>query len=196
VAGDHPQAYANSVRVFGELRGGGGSIREIKAGIGLISAELQVRYRKDVTAVDVVLSGFFDSVGLYRKASPDQQAAAVAWLESLGLQMQAGKRFNHLSQGEQRMVLLARAMVKLPRLLVLDEPCQGLDAGNRRLILKALDRIAAAGSTTILFVSHHADEIPACITHYLLLIREGSRPSRVVATEAPVHPSSGFLRTL
>lgn len=195
VVGDHPQAYANSVRVFGELRGGGGSIREIKAGIGLISAELQVRYRKDVTAVDVVLSGFFDSVGLYRKASPNQQAAAVAWLESLGLQMQAGKRFNHLSQGEQRMVLLARAMVKLPRLLVLDEPCQGLDAGNRRLILKALDRIAAAGSTTILFVSHHTDEIPACITHYLLLIREGSRPSRVVATEAPVHPSSGFLRT-
>jgi molybdate transport system ATP-binding protein len=82
------------------------------------------------------------------------------------------------------MVLLARAMVKPPALLILDEPCQGLDAGNRGLILQAVDRIAATRSTTLLFVSHHPDEIPACITHYLMLVREGGRPSRVVVTEA------------
>ena len=191
VAGDHPQAYANSVRVLGKLRGGGGSIRETKAGIGLISAELQVRYRKDVTAFDVVVSGFFDSVGLYRRASPDQRAAAAAWLECLSLQVLSDKKFNYLSHGEQRMLLLARAMVKSPRLLVLDEPCQGLDAVNRRLVLKVVNHIAASGSTTLLYVSHRSDEIPACITHYLMMIREGSRPTRAVMTEAPVHPSLG-----
>jgi molybdate transport system ATP-binding protein len=180
IMGDHPQAYANAVRVFGKLRGGGGSIRETKAGIGFISAELQVRYRKTVTAAEVVLSGFFDSVGLYRRASRDQQAAARAWMESLGLQNLLGKKFNHLSHGEQRMVLLARSMVKPPRLLVLDEPCQGLDSGNRRLILQAVERIAAAGSTTILYVSHHPDEIPACITRRLSLVRSGRGPSRAV----------------
>lgn len=185
VVGDHPQAYANAVRVFGKLRGGGGCIREIKAGIGLVSAELQVRYRKAVTAADAVMSGFFDSIGVYRRASPEQQAAVETWMQSLGLQTLAAKKFNHLSQGEQRMVLLARAMVKPPRLLVLDEPCQGLDSGNRRLILQTVDRIAAASFTTIIFVSHHLDEIPNCITHHLALVREGSRPSRVVLSEAP-----------
>ena len=194
VVGDHPQAYANTVRVFGQLRGGGGSIRDTKAGIGLISAELQMRYRKAVTAADVVISGFFDSIGLYRKAPAAQQTAAAAWMAGLGLQALAGKKFNHLSHGEQRMVLLARAMVKPPALLVLDEPCQGLDAGNRRLILQAVDRIAAMGATTILFVSHHPDEIPACVTHYLLLMREPGRPSRVATAEAPFHPSPGFER--
>ena len=183
IVGDHPQAYANTVRVFGKLRAGG-SIQEIKEGIGLISAELQVRYRKAVTAAEVVLSGFFDSVGLYRRASPGQQAAAQSWMTSFAIQGLAGKRFNHLSHGEQRMVLLARAMVKPPRLLVLDEPCQGLDTGNRRLILQAVDRIAAAGSTTIFYVSHHPDEIPACITRRLSLVRSGSGPSRAVLTAA------------
>jgi len=182
VAGDHPQAYANTVRVFGKLRGGGGSIGEIKAGIGLISAELQVRYRKAVTAEEVVLSGFFDSVGLYRRASSAQQAAARVWMESFGIQPLAAKKFNHLSHGEQRMVLLARAMVKPPRLLVLDEPCQGLDSSNRRLILQAVDHIAAAGSTTILYVTHHSDETPACITRRLSLVRTGAGPSRAVVS--------------
>lgn len=184
VVGDHPQAYAHAVRVFGKLRGGGGSIRELKAGIGLISPELQVRYRKAITALEVVISGFFDSVGLYRRSSPAQETTAKFWMDQLGIQGLAGKRFNHLSHGEQRMVLLARAMVKPPRLLVLDEPCQGLDTGNRQLILQAVDRIAATGSTTILFVSHHADETPACITHRLNLVRQGAGPSRAVLSAA------------
>jgi molybdate transport system ATP-binding protein len=184
VVGDHPQAYANTVCVFGKPRGGG-SIREIKAGIGLISSELQVRYRKAITAIDVVVSGFFDSTGLYRKATPQQAAIAETWIKSFGLQKLADKKFNHLSHGEQRMVLLARAMIKPPRLLVLDEPCQGLDIGNRRLILQTIDRIAATGQTAILFVSHHIDEIPACITHYLMLIRTGNQPSRAIAYRAP-----------
>jgi molybdate transport system ATP-binding protein len=103
-------------------------------------------------------------------------------MESLGIQKLAAKRFNHLSHGEQRMVLLARAMVKPPRLLVLDEPCQGLDTGNRRLILQAVDRIAATGWTTLLFVSHHPEEVPGCITHRLSLVRSATGPSRAVVS--------------
>ena len=192
VVGDHPQAYANTISVLGKPRGGGSSIRETKAGIGLISSELQVRYRKAITALDVVISGFFDSTGLYRKASPYQAAVSEAWMKSFGLQTLADKKFNHLSHGEQRMVLLARAMVKPPRLLVLDEPCQGLDIGNRRLILQTIDRIAGTGQTTILFVSHHIEETPDCITHYLILVREGNQPSRAIVSDAPAQHRTAF----
>lgn len=192
VVGDHPQAYANTISVFGKPRGGGGSIRETQAGIGLISSELQVRYRKSIKALDVVISGFFDSTGLYRKASPYQAAVSEAWMKSFGLQTLADKKFNHLSHGEQRMVLLARAMVKPPRLLVLDEPCQGLDIGNRHLILQTIDRIAGTGQTTILFVSHHIEETPACITHYLILVREGNQPSRAIVSDAPAQHRTAF----
>ncbi len=180
IVGDHPQAYANSVRVFGQRRDSGAGIRELRRGTGLISAELQVRYRKPVTAEEAVLSGFFDSVGLYRQASRQQQDAARNLMESFGVLHLAHRKFNHLSHGEQRMVLLARSMIKPPRLLVLDEPCQGLDSGNRRLILQAVNRIAASGVTTVLYVSHHADEIPACITHRLCLTRSEAGPSRPV----------------
>jgi molybdate transport system ATP-binding protein len=183
IVGDHPQAYANNVRVFGERRGGGGSIRELKSGIGIISAELQVRYRKSITAKDVLLSGFFDSIGLYRQASARQHATASELMEFLGIRHLAAAKFDHLSHGEQRMVLLGRSMIKLPRLLVLDEPCQGLDALNRRLILDAVDRIAAAGRTTVIFTSHHSGEVPACMTHRLSLVRgTAGGPSRAVVS--------------
>ena len=154
------------MRVFGRGRGDA-ALRELKAGIGAVSPELQVRYRKHLSALDVVISGYYDSVGLYRHATAEQTNSARRWLASLGLEALAGKPFPHLSQGEQRMVLLARAMIKPPRLLILDEPCQGLDRSNRRRILATVDRIAASGLTTILFVTHHADELPACIRRRL-----------------------------
>ena len=166
IAGEHPQAYANHVRVFGRGRGDA-ALRELKAGIGAVSHELQVRYRKHLSVLDVVISGYYDSVGLYRHATAEQTHRARRWLASLGLEALAGTPFPHLSQGEQRMVLLARAMIKPPRLLILDEPCQGLDRSNRRGILATVDRIAASGLTTILFVTHHADELPACIRRRL-----------------------------
>jgi molybdate transport system ATP-binding protein len=166
IAGEHPQAYANHVRVFGRGRSDA-ALRDLKAGIGAVSPELQVRYRKHLTVLDVVISGYYDSIGLYRHATAAQTSSARHWLESLGIDPLAGKPFPHLSQGEQRMVLLARAMIKPPRLLILDEPCQGLDRSNRRRILATVDRIAASGLTTILYVTHHADELPACISRRL-----------------------------
>ena len=141
ITADNPQAYANRIYLFGRRRGSGESIWDIKQRIGIVSSEFQIRYRKPITAFEVVLSGFFDSVGLYRHASAGQKQMAEQWMAVLGIAHKSDKIFNQLSYGEQRMVLLARAMVKMPLMLILDEPCQGLDRTNRHRILEAIDII-------------------------------------------------------
>jgi molybdate transport system ATP-binding protein len=168
ISGDNPQAYANEIYLFGKRRGTGESIWDIKQKIGLISSEFQIRYRKPLNARDVILSGFFDSVGLYRRCTAEQRRIAASWIEYIRLADKAAKSFNRLSYGEQRLVLLARAMVKMPVLLILDEPCQGLDRANRKMVLNLIDAIAATKRTHILYVTHHHNEIPDCISHILL----------------------------
>ncbi len=167
VIADNPQAYANEIYLFGRRRGSGESIWEIKRRTGYVSSELQVRYRKPLTTFEVVLSGFFDSVGLYRDFTGAQKDIAEHWLEVLGIADKSDRIFNQLSYGEQRMMLLARSLVKMPPILILDEPCQGLDRTNRRKILDAVDVIGAHSETNILYVTHYPDEIPACMTHIL-----------------------------
>jgi molybdate transport system ATP-binding protein len=167
ISGDHLQAYANDIFLFGRRRGSGESIWDIKQKIGLVSFELQVGYRADISALSVVISGFYDSIGIYRSAGPKQQQAAFGWMTSLGVEHLARKPFAHLSQGEQRMVLLARAMVKTPLLLVLDEPCQGLDPSNRRMVLGVVEVIGRQAQTQILLVTHFDKEMPGCISHIL-----------------------------
>jgi molybdate transport system ATP-binding protein len=167
VTGDHPQAYANEIYLFGRRRGSGESIWDIKQRLGAVSSEFQVNYRKPIRAFDVVLSGYFDSVGLYRQANTWQVETAQTWLERLGLCHLKEKRYDLLSFGERRMILLARAVVKNPEILVLDEPCQGLDPANRKRILALVDVIGRQPHTQVLYVSHHPEEMPACITHHL-----------------------------
>ena len=167
ITGDHPQAYANEIYLFGKRRGSGESIWEIKRRTGLISSELQIRYRKPITAFEVVLSGFFDSVGLYRDYTTEQKETAEHWMEILGIADKSDRVFNHLSYGEQRMQLLARAMVKIPQILILDEPCQGLDRTNRRRILDAIEVVGHQSETNIIYVTHYPHEIPSCMTHLL-----------------------------
>lgn len=179
IVGDHPQAYANSIKLFGRQRGSGESIWEIKRHIGLVSSEFQIRYRKKLLAGEVVLSGFFDSVGLYRSVSGSQRRMATVWMERLGCSHLAGRWFQLLSQGEQRLVLLARAMVKSPRLLILDEPCQGLDRTARQRILHLLDGLGFDSKTQLLYVTHQPDERLACITHVLQLEETTSGTYRV-----------------
>jgi molybdate transport system ATP-binding protein len=171
ITGDQPQAYANEIYLFGRRRGSGESIWEIKQRLGLVSSEFQIGYRKPLRAFDVVLSGFFDSVGLYRHASTLQRHVTRQWITYLGLRHLQDLRFDLLSYGERRMLLLARAMVKAPELLVLDEPCQGLDPANRRIILACIDTIAAQATTQILYVTHFSEELPTCITHHLDLTK-------------------------
>ena len=169
ISGDNPQAYANEIYLFGKRRGSGESIWDIKKRIGLVSSEFQLRYQRDMTLLDVILSGFFDSVGLYRKYTIEQKHIALAWLRALGFQDKSLNRLTHLSFGEQKLVLIARAMVKSPEILILDEPCQGLDPANRRHVLALINRIGSIPGTTIIHVSHHREEILPCIDKYLAM---------------------------
>ena len=169
ILADNPQAYANDITLFGKRRGTGESIWEIKQHIGWVAPELQLYYPRDATCLDVVCSGWFDSVGLYHQCSPQQREIAIAWLEKFGLGEQIASIFDQLAEGEQRLTLLARALVKNPPLLILDEPCQGLDEHNRDLILQAIDSSMNQKSTSMIYVTHRADEMPQSITHVLRL---------------------------
>jgi molybdate transport system ATP-binding protein len=169
ICGDHPQAYANEIELFGRRRGSGESVWDIKRPIGLVSNALQIRYRKPLDGLAVMLSGYFDSVGLYQQASPAQVANARQWAQRLSISRLLEKDFQRMSNGERRMVLIARAMVKAPALLVLDEPCQGLDAPNRMRLLGMLDTIARTQPTQMIYVSHRSHELPEATTHELHL---------------------------
>lgn len=171
IAGDHPQAYANEIYLFGKRRGSGESIWDVKARIGMISSEFQARYRNEIMTYDVVASGLFDSVGLYRKLTTQQHQRVHRWIQFFGLLPIADRTFTQLSYGEKRMALLARSMVKSPDLLILDEPCQGLDQENRRRVLDMIEKIGARTDTNLLYVTHYQDEIPKCIHHVLTLRR-------------------------
>ena len=146
----------------------------------MISAEFHIRYRKPIPAFDVVLSGFFDSVGLYRHATSEQRDAAGRWMQTLQIADKAERLFHTLSQGEQRMVLLTRAMIKSPRLLILDEPCQGLDPPSRDRLLGLIDRIGCRPDTQLLYVTHHRAEALSCITHELRFVRAERDRFRVI----------------
>lgn len=167
IAGDNPQAYANEIYLFGKRRGSGESIWDIKKRIGLVSSEFQMRYQRDLTVLDVVISGFFDSVGLYRKPSADHMSTARSWISILGFETKTTTLFTHLSFGEQKLVLIARAMVKSPELLILDEPCQGLDPANRRNVLQLIETIGQIPETTMIYVTHHNDEVLSCFDKVL-----------------------------
>jgi molybdate transport system ATP-binding protein len=183
ITGDNLQAYANDIYLFGHRRGTGESVWEIKKQVGIVSSEFQIQYRKRITAEDVVLSGFFDSIGLYRHATVQQRSVAKSWIERLGVTMLAKRRFDRLSDGEKRLVLLARAMVKSPTLLILDEPCQGLDPSNRTIILDLINQIGEYLPTSLLYVTHHSKEIISSISHVLKLDKQ----SEETAATATVH---------
>lgn len=167
VSGDHPQCYANELTVFGYRRGRGESIWDIKKHLGLVSGHLHRDYRVAGNALTAVVSGLSDSIGVYQHTGAREAQLARQWLDLLGLGDKANEAFKRLSTGEQRLVLIARALIKQPPLLILDEPTQGLDDVNRFRVLAAVERILEAGPTTLLFVSHRDDEQPALIQRHL-----------------------------
>ena len=168
ITGDCLQVYANRIRLFGKDRGPDQTLGEVRHQLGVVSHDLATAYQKRMTALDVVCSGFFDSVGLYRYCDNRQREVALKCLDRMGALALARSPFNQLSQGQRQMVLIARAMVKRPRLLILDEPCSGLDSDNRDRVLRRVEEIGC-GSTRLIFVSHHENEIPRCTTHRLVL---------------------------
>jgi molybdate transport system ATP-binding protein len=169
ITGDHPQCYSNDIFVFGMQRGSGESIWQIKRYIGYVSSALQWEYRVSINVRNVIISGFYDSIGLYQKYTDRERRLAEQWLALLGMSKRATEQFSELSYGDQRLILIARAMVKHPTLLILDEPCLGLDDLNRQLVLALIERICAGSETTVLYVNHRAQDNIAGIHQHLAL---------------------------
>ncbi|HBF38083.1 MAG TPA: hypothetical protein DDW50_12255 [Firmicutes bacterium] len=169
IMADNPQSYANEIYLFGKKRGSGETIWDIKRQIGWVSPELQMYYVQGFSCLEVVCSGFFDTIGLYRNCSEEQQMIANEWLRLFQLKQVADHPFDSLSLGEQRLILLARALVKKPALLVLDEPGQGLDESHRKYMNDLLDQLCRQSNLAMIYVTHYLNELPQEITHILRL---------------------------
>ena len=193
ISGDSPKAYGKDIHLFGVKRGSGESIWDIKRHYGLVSAQLHRDYRVSTTLIKVVLSGFYDSIGLYDNPSRQQVIIARQWLVLLGLDQHENTYFNQLSYGEQRLVLIARAVVKLPMILILDEPCQGLDNHNRDKVLALMDYIAANSKTHLLFVSHDIRDQLKCISHELEFMEKNNDPECEVSEENDDENALGYI---
>lgn len=171
VCADNPQSYACDISLFGRKRGSGESIWEIKKHIGYVSPEMHRAYLKNLPAIDIVASGLHDSIGLYKKTNEADRKVCEWWMDIFGILDLKDRSFLQLSSGEQRMVLLARAFVKDPELLILDEPLHGLDLYNRRMVKDIIEAFCERKDKTLIMVTHYQEELPACITDRLYLSR-------------------------
>lgn len=171
VCADNPQSYACDISLFGRKRGSGESIWEIKKHIGYVSPEMHRAYLKNLPTIDIVASGLYDSIGLYRKTREEDVAICEWWMDIFGILDLKDRNFLQLSSGEQRLVLLARAFVKDPELLILDEPLHGLDMVNRRMVKDVIEAFCHRKDKTMIIVTHYQEELPDTITNSLFLKR-------------------------
>lgn len=171
VCADNPQSYACDIQLFGKKRGTGESIWEIKKRIGYVSPEMHRAYKHNIPAIRIVASGMKDSVGLYAKPTDEEYKKCEIWLRIFGIDNLANRNFLSLSSGEQRIVLLARAFVKAPQLLILDEPFHGLDNRNRNKVRCIINAFAKRKDKAIIMVSHYKEEYPTCINKEIELKR-------------------------
>jgi molybdate transport system ATP-binding protein len=167
ICADNPQSYTCNINLFGKKRGTGESIWDIKKRIGYVSPEMFRSYLKNLPVIDIVASGLFDTVGLYRRPKPEQLIMCEWWLDIFGISHLQGRNFLQLSSGEQRLVLLARAFVKDPDLLILDEPLHGLDNYQCRLVKDIIEVFCQRMDKTLIMVTHYPEELPSCITNTL-----------------------------
>ena len=171
VCADNPQSYACDISLFGHQRGSGESIWDIKKHIGYVSPEMHRSYKQNIPAIQIVASGLKDTVGLYVKPNEAEQVQCRKWLNIFGIGHLADRNFREMSSGEQRLILVARAFVKEPSLLILDEPLHGLDDVNRRMVKNRVDEYCQDPEKTLIYVTHYQEELPRCIDHALYLER-------------------------
>lgn len=169
ICADNPQSYACDISLFGNKRGTGESIWDIKKHIGYVSPEMHRAYLKNIPSIEIVASGLHDSVGLYKRPRPDQVEICEWWMDIFGIKQLKDINFMKLSSGEQRLVLLARAFVKDPELLILDEPLHGLDMQNRRMVKDIIETFCKRKNKTLIIVTHYQEELPNVIDHTLVL---------------------------
>lgn len=159
VCADNPQGYANDIILFDRRRGSGESIWEIKDAIGFVSPEMQRFYKSDKEVGDIMVQGMRNTLNRYKPATESERSLAAEWMDTLGISHLARRKFQELSDGEQRLVLLGAAFVRQPSLLVLDEPLHGLDRRHKQRVLQIVDRLTAKQGASLIYVTHDAAEI-------------------------------------
>ena len=169
ICADNPQSYACDIVLFSRQRGSGESIWDIKRHIGYVSPEMHRSYHRDLPAIRIVASGLKDTIGLYAVPTEEEYRQCRWSMEVFGIGELADRSFLQMSTGEQRLVLLARAFVKDPELLILDEPLHGLDDANRQMVKEIIDTFCQRPGKTLIMVTHYEEELPTCIDHTLFL---------------------------
>ncbi|WP_412465990.1 ATP-binding cassette domain-containing protein [Pedobacter sp. KLB.chiD] len=168
INGDHPQSYANELYLFGNRRGSGESIWDIKQHIGLISPEFHWYFDPTATVWQSIASGFYDTVGLFQQLPYTKSTQVDELIAYFGLTENKNELLTALPLGKQRLVLLARTIIKNPELLILDEPCQGLDQQQSKHFNQLVDELCSNGMTLI-YVGHFESQLPNCIEKRILL---------------------------
>lgn len=166
--GDHPQAYASDIWLFGTKRGSGESIWDIKEKVGIISPEMHWYFDRNATVWHTVASGFYDSIGWFMEVKYEEKKRMEQLLDFFDLLPYKDQLLHTLPLGKQRLTLLARTIIKNPPLLILDEPCQGLDVAQTTHFNAVVDELCAHGNTLI-YVGHYESQLPSCIEHKFIL---------------------------
>lgn len=169
ICADNPQSYACDITLFGHQRGSGESIWDIKRRIGYVSPELHRSYQRNLPALSIVASGLKDTVGLYVRATDEDKQQCLKWMQRFGIEHLAQRSFTQLSSGEQRLILVCRAFVKSPDLLILDEPMHGLDMPRQQLVKDIINDYCSDPQKTLIMVTHYDEELPSCINRHLTL---------------------------
>lgn len=169
ITADNPQSYSQKLWLFDRRRGSGESIWEIKKKIGFISPELHLYFKSQISCLSVVGSGILDSLGLFKELTQEQKQRSRKWMEVLGIEHLAEKRFNQVSLGEQKLTLIARALVKNPPLIILDEPGQGLAEREIRHIKRIMNYLIDHSQVSLIYVSHYQEDIPERVDKLLQL---------------------------
>jgi len=179
ITGDNPKGYGQNLFLFGRKKGSGESVWEIKKQIGIYTTSMMDLFQKSHTLEEMILSGFFDSIGLYIEPTTLQKQIVAQWLEAIEMSHLKKKRFIDLSIGQQRVALIVRAVLKHPPLLILDEPVEGLDDENVDLVIQLINTIRQETNVAILYVSHRIESGLAPTSVFELIPSETGSVGRI-----------------
>ena len=180
ITGDSHKGYGEDLTIFGQKKGSGESVWGLKQKIGYYTPAITNKFRGYHTLENMIISGLHDSIGLYVQPTDSEKQLAIQWLNLLNLKDRKNDHFRDLSVGNKRLVMMARAMVKHPPLLILDEPTAGLDDSSANLFVALVNKIAKESDSTIVFVSHRKE--PQLNPEYIFELHPSEKGSKGVAS--------------
>ena len=182
ITGDSHKGYGQNLFLFGTKKGSGESVWDIKKQIGYFTPAMTDTFKGYHRPLDMLISGLHDSVGLYVKPTDAEVAMARNWLDILGLRQKENQYFNELGNGEKRLLMVGRAMIKHPPLLILDEPTAALDTAHAHFFVNLVNQFAKASNTALIYVSHRQEP--------------GLKPQKILELKPTPQGSTGSLKAL